>query len=114
MSLESRLALEPLEVDLPMMTPSLAGREQDEWLRDGCLSVSVSVSVCVCLCLCVCVSVCVSVCVCVRVRFLCVCVDGIKNKIQACVQGRVLGHMPMRVQQGRECVRRSSRDLLRQ
>ena len=39
MSLESRLALEPLEVDLPMMTSSLAGQEQDEWLRDGCLSV---------------------------------------------------------------------------
>ena len=39
MSLESRLALEPLQVDLPMMTSSLAGQEQDDWLRDGCLSV---------------------------------------------------------------------------
>ena len=37
-----------------MMTSSLAGQEQDEWLRDGCLSVCVCVC-CVCVCLCVCV-----------------------------------------------------------
>ena len=55
--------MEPLEVDLPMMTSSLAGQEQGEWLRDGCLSVSV----------CVCVSACVSARVIARAG-VCVCV----------------------------------------
>ena len=32
-SLESWLVPEPLEADLPMMMSSLAGQEQDEWLR---------------------------------------------------------------------------------
>ena len=35
MSLESRLAQEPPEVDHPMKTSSMAGQDTNEWLRDS-------------------------------------------------------------------------------